>query len=38
MYNYIVFLLSIKKTSSFSEEFRRGYKNSWIDKMKDYTP
>jgi hypothetical protein len=38
MYNYIVFLLSKKKSYLFSEEFRRGYKNLWIDNIKDYTP
>jgi len=38
MYNYIVLLLSKKHSSVFGEEFRRGYKNAWIDKIKDYTP
>ncbi len=38
MYNYIVTLLSKKHSYPFNTEFRRGYKNTWIDKIKDYTP
>lgn len=37
MYNYIVSFLS-KKHSPFNKEFRTGYKKSWIDEIKDYTP
>ena len=38
LYNYIVSLLPKKHSSPFNEDFRRGYKNAWIDKIKDYTP
>ena len=38
MYNYIVSFLSKKRSSQFSTEFRRGYKNAWINNIKDYTP
>jgi len=45
IYNYIVSFLSKKYTypfneefNPFNEEFRKGYKNAWIDKIKDYTP
>lgn len=39
-YNYIVSLFSKKHSYSypFNKEFRRGYKNAWIDNIKDYTP
>jgi hypothetical protein len=38
VYNYIVSFLSKKQPYSFNEEFRKGYKNAWIDNIKDYTP
>ena len=38
IYNYIVSLLSKKHSYPFGKEFRRGYKNAWIDNIKDYTP
>jgi len=37
MTSYFKFL-SKKYTYPFNEEFRKGYKNAWIDKIKDYTP
>ena len=43
MYKYIVSFFnfkhsSIKPSSHFNSEFRRGYKNAWINNIKDYTP
>jgi len=38
VYNHIVSLLSKKHSYPFNKEFRRGYKNAWIDNIKDYTP
>ena len=40
VYNYIVSFLSKKQPYPypFNEKFRRGYKNAWIDNIKDYTP
>ena len=38
VYNYIVSFLSKKHPYPFNEEFRKGYKNAWIDNIKDYTP
>ena len=38
MYNYIVYLFSKKHSYPFNKEFRRGYKNAWINNIKDYTP
>jgi hypothetical protein len=38
MYNYIVSFLSKKRSNQFSKEFRKGYKNAWINNIKDYTP
>ena len=38
MYNYIISLLSKKPSQPFGKEYRRGYKNAWIDNIKDYTP
>ena len=38
LYNYIVFLLSKKPSHQFNKEYRRGYKNEWIDNIKYYTP
>jgi hypothetical protein len=41
-YNYIISFLSKKYSRSklypFSENFRKGYKNAWINNIKDYTP
>ena len=45
MYNYIMSFLS-KKCSTCSEsypypfgkDFRRGYKNAWINNLRDYKP
>ncbi len=36
MYNYIMSFFS--KKYPFNKEFRKGYKNAWIDNIKDYTP
>lgn len=38
IYNCIVYLVSKKQPYQFNEEFKRGYKKSWIDNIKDYTP
>ena len=38
MYRCIVSFFSNKKSSQFNKEFRRGYKNAWINNIKDYTP
>ena len=43
MYNYIISFFSKnnsspKHPSPFNKEFRKGYKNAWIDNIKDYTP
>ncbi len=38
MYNYILSFFSKKKSYPFNKEFRKGYKNAWIDNIKDYTP
>lgn len=40
MYNYIMYWLSKKNSSSnsFSKEFRRGYRNAWINNITDYKP
>lgn len=38
MYNYIVSFFLKKSSYPFSKEFRRGYKNKWIDNIKDYSP
>ena len=38
MYNYIISLLSTKYSYPLNKEFRRGYKNAWINNIKDYTP
>ena len=38
IYNYIVSSLSKKPSHPFNKEFRKGYKNAWIDNIKDYTP
>ena len=38
MFNYIVSLLSNKPLYPFNKEFRKGYKNAWINDIKDYMP
>ena len=40
MYNYIISFLksSIQRQGPFNGEFRRGYKNAWINKIKNYNP
>jgi hypothetical protein len=38
MYNYILSFFSKKHPTQFNKEFRKGYKNAWIDNIKDYTP
>lgn len=38
MYNYIFSFFSKKHSYPFNKEFRRGYKNAWINNIKDYTP
>ena len=38
MYNYIISFLSKKHSNQFNKEFRRGYKNAWINNIRDYTP
>lgn len=38
MYNYIMSFLSKKQSYPFNEDFRRGYKNAWINQLKNYKP
>jgi hypothetical protein len=38
MYNYILSFFSKKQPCHFNKEFRKGYKNAWIDNIRDYTP
>lgn len=38
MYNYILYFFSKKNSYPFNKEFRKRYKNAWIDHIKDYTP
>ncbi len=38
MYKYIISFLSKKQPSQFSKEYKRGYKNAWIDNIKNYSP
>ncbi len=44
MYNYIVSFFQKKHSysysypSQFSKQYIKGYKNAWIDNIKDYTP
>ncbi len=38
MYNYILSFFSKNRPYPFNKEFRRGYKNAWINNIKDYTP
>ncbi len=37
MYNYILSFLK-PHPSPFNKKFKKGYKNSWIDNIKDYNP
>ena len=39
MFDYIISFLRPKKTLyHFNNEFRKGYKNAWIDNIKNYSP
>ncbi len=38
MYNYILSFFLKKHPYPFNKEFKKGYKNAWIDKIKYYTP
>ena len=45
MYSYIISFFNVKPSffnstpsNHFNSEFRRGYKNAWINNIKDYTP
>ncbi len=44
MYNYIMSFFDNKSSQShsysnpFSKDFRRGYKNAWINNIADYKP
>ncbi len=39
MYNYIMSFFDNKSYSKpFSKDFRRGYKNAWINNIADYKP
>ena len=40
MYNYIVSFLKSSQSQRrpFNAEFRRGYKNAWINNIKNYNP
>jgi hypothetical protein len=38
MYNYLLSFFSKKQPCPFNKEFRKGYKNAWIDSIKEYTP
>jgi len=38
MYNYIVSFFSRKSPHQFNKEYKKGYKNAWINNIKDYTP
>ena len=38
MYNYIVSFLQKKCSHQFSTEYKRGYKNAWINNIKHYKP
>jgi len=38
MIKYILSFFQKKHSGPFNKEFRRGYKNAWIDNIKDYTP
>jgi len=38
MYNYIITFFSKKNSQPFNKEFKKGYKNAWINSIKDYTP
>lgn len=38
MFNNIISFFQKKNASPFGKEFRRGYKNTWINNIKDYRP
>lgn len=38
MYKYILSFFQKKHPCPFTKEFRNGYKHTWIDSIKDYTP
>ena len=38
MYDSIVSFLSNKYSYPFGKEYRRGYKNAWINNIKHYIP
>ncbi len=42
MYNFIASFFSKKQQTPFNgpfnKEYRKGYKNAWIDNIRDYTP
>ena len=38
MYNYIVSFLTKKREYPYSKEYRREYRNAWINNIKDYSP
>ncbi len=42
MFQALISFMKPKKTKKplyhFNEEFRNGYRNSWINNIKDYTP
>ena len=38
MYNYILSFFSKKNPYPFNKEFRKGYKNVWINNIKNYKP
>lgn len=37
-YLYYLLLPKTKPSYPFNKEYRRGYKNAWIDNIKDYNP
>ena len=38
MYNCLIPFLLKKYSYPFNEDFRKGYKNAWINKLRDYYP
>lgn len=38
MCNYIIYLFSKNYLQPFNKEFRKGYKNGWINNIKNYKP
>jgi hypothetical protein len=43
MFKCIIIFLSKKQPTKkqshwFNEDFKKGYKNAWIDNLKDYNP